>query len=181
MGLLDKMFRKREDIKEKNTHIETQAKTEKRHKIDMGMNKDGSYFFQYHNSNAKLGQIYDTTRVVIKNEPKIVEESTVYECLVSWFMTNVKQGENGKLETVAFTEVIAGIDIARMKEDEEYLKFVMTRLFEKNQVETYISNSLKSEEELANILKRNPRCGAYPCGKYIGEIQIQDRKTKKNI
>lgn len=184
MGLLDKAFRKREDRKKENIENPIKEKTNQKNETNMGANIDGSHFFEYYDPNIKPGQTYNITRVVVKNSPKVIEGDTVYECIVSWFMENVTQKRNGQdvsVDTVAYNEVVAGIDVDKMEQDEEYLKLVMISLFEKNQVENYMSNALKSEEELASILRRNPGCGVYPCGKYIGTVEMQDRKAKKNI
>lgn len=135
--------------------------------------EQGRRVFEYYDANAKFGQFYDTTRVIIDKEPIIAENTELYDCMVSWFnrddVVMFDRDGNEVGSRTAYKHVVAGIDPNLMESNPEYLSAVIKKLLEKERVERYESYSLKSEAE---ILKEREAGDdrIVACGKYVGSV-----------
>lgn len=161
MGLFD-IFRKKE-AKE-----ETKNKKDKDYDVKYLETDEGRLQVDFYDKARKLGQLYDTTRLVIDNKSINLADQEVQNCMVSWynqddivFFNTNKQNESRNAKD--YTGVLAQIDSELLKNDEEYCKAVMMGLLNKARVTRYIQEGLNDD-----IPER-------PCGNYIGGIQ----KTEK--
>lgn len=148
MGLLDRILGK--DKNKEDTIQEKQREVKDTVKFFRG--PQGLEGIEYYNANPKPGQFYDTTRVVINNQCKIVEGTEIYDLWVSHFNeTDVVFLDDDGRESGSktdYTHVIASIDPELIKTDPDYIECLVKGLLERNRVEDYISKAMKDEEEL---------------------------------
>lgn len=174
MGLFDKLFNKKE---KEEKRVTPSIQDDSRDNAVMSMTEDGRKMFEYYQAKKDFGQFYDTTRVVVNKEPRIVEGRTLYDCLVSWFgrsdavyfIDGVETG--GRRDE--YEHIVAGIDPERMQADGHYLQMVMTDLLEQKRVNKYLERGMKEESEL--------RSDELACGRYIGEIEQKPDGTYRKV
>lgn len=143
--------------------------------------RDGTLTCSYTEANPKPGQDYDTTIVVISKLIDQINNRILYRCKVAWHGDTIFTDEHGNPE-FDYTDVIASIDPNLMQSDPQYARLAMLGLFNKNIVNSYIENAMKTASELAEE-RQNPNDFAfYPHGRYIGNIEINEKgELKKNF
>lgn len=173
MGLFDRLFNKKEKAQE--TTQMPREPLKQRDGITMRMTQDGRKVFEYYDAHTQFGKFYDTTRVVINQEPRIIEGRTVYDCLVSWFGQSdaVYLDKNMKGRQDIYEHIVAGIDPEKMQADGHYLQMVMTDLLEQKRVNKYLERGMKEESELGT--------DELACGRYIGEIEQKPDGTYRKV
>lgn len=172
MGLFDKLFNKKE---KEEKRVTPSIQDDSRDSAVMSMTEDGRKMFEYYQSKKDFGQFYDTTRVVVNKDPRIVEGRTLYDCLVSWFGRDdavyFEEGRQARRDTYEY--IVAGIDPEKMAQDGTYLQTVMTDLLEQKRVNKYLERGMKEESEL--------RPDELACGRYIGEIEQKPDGTYRKV
>lgn len=174
MGLFD--FLKKGKKQEQIQPAMPRQMQERQDRIETYLTEEGRKVFEFFDSKARPGQMYDSTRVVIDQAPKVIEGDMVYDCFVSWFGEgDTVFFEEGRGRQDQYEHVIAGINPGLMETDPEYLKFVMQGLFGKARVERYLETALMSEEEIQETQKEEiARTGhdhTWACGRYIGKVE----------
>lgn len=162
MGLLDMLKKKSPEMKN-----ETQ-KPRKEYEIEYSTTKDGRLQIDFCDNRAKVGQLYDSTRLVVGNKPVMLADQEVQNCLVSWYNQDdtVFAGEGESLNAKSYKGVLAQINPELLKTDEQYCMAVMKNLLEINRVNKYLEDGLKENPQI-------------PCGKYIGGITRTDEGYRK--
>lgn len=162
MGLLD-MFKKKSP--EMKNEIQ---KPQKEYEIEYSTTKDGRLQIDFYDNKIKVGQLYDSTRLVVGNRPVVLANQAVQNCLVSWYNRDdaVFVGEGESLSAKEYKGVLAQIDLALLEADEKYCVTVMKNLLEQNRVNKYLEEGLKENPER-------------PCGKYIGGVKETEEGYKK--
>ena len=79
MGLFDRFKKKEKGLKINNIINEN----EKSYEIEYGTTRDGRLQVDFYDKSAKVGQLYDTTRLVVDNRPLILANQEVRNCIVS--------------------------------------------------------------------------------------------------
>ena len=130
MGLFDRLFNKKEEKTETPS-----IQDDSRDSAVMSIIEDGRKRFEYYQAKRNFGQFYDTTRVVVNTEPRIVEGRILYDCLVSWYgrddavyIMDGAEEMGGRRDT--YEHIVAGIDPEKMQADGRYLQMIMTDLLE---------------------------------------------------
>lgn len=178
MGILGNIFGNKKQ-KEQEPYMNKDIKEQDYAR--MSETEDGRKVFEYYDANAKFGQFYDTTRVIVDKEPKIIENTELYDCMVTWFNRSnaVMLDENGN-EMRAYEHVIAGINPDLMNSDPTYLSAVIKKLLEKERIERYKSYSLKSEEEILKAKDAGDK-QIVACGKYVGNVINREGKWRNGF
>lgn len=124
----------------------------------------------YTDTTAKVGKLYDTTRLIVRETPTVLPNGEmVYTGAVSWYNKNDKDYTKNDLNCAKknkddYTGIQLRIDFNKLAEDSEYQRVLMTKLLDKNRVEFYILNGLQDFPQYSeNGLGK-------PSGNYIGEI-----------
>lgn len=121
----------------------------------------------FYDKNAKVGQFYDTTRLVVDNRPIMLAGQEVRNCIVSWysqddavFLDSEYEGES--LNARDYRGILAQIDPTLLQTDENYCSVVMRKLLDKKRVTKYLEEGLQETPE-------------QPCGKYIGGVKLTEK------
>lgn len=154
-----KLFRKK--IEEEPVVPQTTPKKLEMPKEYLG--KDGKRYLEinYYNEKSKFGQFYDTTRLIVNEEPSYVANSPIYHAKVSWYgMDDTCFFDNGceSYRATDTRDILLGLDFGKLQ-DFDYLDLLMTQLLEKARVERYLQNGLQE-----NVNQ--------PCGNYVGAVGI---------
>ena len=162
MGLLD-MFKKKSPEMERKTQ-----KPQKEYEIEYSTTTDGRLQIDFYDNKIKVGQLYDSTRLVVGNRPVVLANQEVQNWLVSWYNRDdaVFVGEGESLSAKAYKGILAQIDPALLEVDEKYCVTVMRNLLEQNRINKYLEEGLKENPER-------------PCGKYIGGVKETEEGYKK--
>lgn len=173
MGLFDRLFNKKEEKTETPS-----IQDDSRDSAVMSIIEDGRKRFEYYQAKRNFGQFYDTTRVVVNTEPRIVEGRILYDCLVSWYgrddavyLMDEAEVMGGRRDI--YEHVVAGIDPEKMQADGRYLQMIMTDLLEQKRVNKYLERGMKEESELGP--------NELACGRYIGEIEQKPDGTYRKV
>ncbi len=127
---------------------------------------------EFYDSNAKLKEFYDTTRLMIDTNPRSMAGHTVYDCAVSWYGQDDCQTLNNltqkfdSLRSREYQRILAEINLDLLQSDSSYCNMVMKSLLDKERVEKYIAMGLQETPE-------------QPCGKYIGGIKQTEKGYRK--
>ena len=126
MGLLD-MFKKKSPEMERKTQ-----KPQKEYEIEYSTTTDGRLQIDFYDNKIKVGQLYDSTRLVVGNRPVVLANQEVQNCLVSWYNRDdaVFVGEGESLSAKAYKGILAQIDPVLLEVDEKYCVTVMRNLLE---------------------------------------------------
>lgn len=132
----------------------------------------------------KVGQFYDTTRLIVQNRNINFPTSSIYDCFVSWYgqsdavMIDHESGEfiGGRRDN--YTHVLAQIDLNLLKTDPMYLGVVMKYLLNESRVNRYMAVGMKTPEEIAKA-KAQGNDSLDLCGRYIGGIAGKERNYQK--
>ena len=156
MGLFDRLFNKKEEKTETPS-----IQDDSRDSAVMSIIEDGRKRFEYYQAKRDFGQFYDTTRVVVNREPRVVEGRILYDCLVSWYgrddavyIMDGAEEMGGRRDT--YEHIVAGIDPEKMQADGRYLQMIMTDLLEQKILQTnnnvYVRNLEKEAKENKSML-----------------------------
>ncbi len=165
MGLFDIFKKKEKQIPEMPKEIQKQ---QKEYNIEYSTTTDGRLQIDFLDNKAKVGQLYDTTRLVVGNKPIALAYQAVQNCLVSWYNQDdvILVGEGESLNAKSYKGILAQIDPILLETDEKYCVTVMRNLLEQNRVKKYLEDGLKENPER-------------PCGKYIGGVKETEEGYKK--
>lgn len=170
MGLLDKFRKKTENVQpEINNKEEIDLKT---FDIEYGTTTDGRLQVDFYDMQADFKQFYDTTRLIVSDNPLNLAGQEVYNCIVSWYGQNDCQmldERTGKFESQRsrqYRGVLAQIDLNLLKSDSDYCNKVMKGLLNKKRVERYLEAGLEETP-------------GQPCGKYIGGVRQTEKGYSK--
>lgn len=164
MGFLDR-FKKQE---KKATTVAPDIRTPQKrndNQIEYSSTEDGRLVVQLMENNPKLGQFYDTTKLIIDNKKVELEGNYLQNCMVSWYGQNdcvrldSRGNEYGRRSQ--FKNVLAEIDEDLLWTDENYCLAVMKMLLNQNRVEEYLNRGLQETPDT-------------PCGKYVGGIRQRE-------
>lgn len=118
--------------------------------------------------------------------PRAVEGKVLYDCMVAWYKekdTMIYDPNNSVDGMIRdYKHVIAEIDPDRMRQDPEYFLCAMKKLLDKQRVDGFLENALKTEEELAEETKKAGKVRAVltPHGRYVGGVTYsQEEKMWK--
>ena len=166
MGLFDR-FKKKEDLKTKSNVEEMR----KNYEITYGITSDGRLQIDFYDMKSEIGQFYDTTRLIVGNNPVIFDNQAVQNCIVSWYRqddtTFADPKYNGEsMNARDYKGILAQIDPMLLQYDENYCVSVMKDLLNQKRVNQYLQNGLQENPER-------------PCGKYVGGIQKTDNGYRK--
>ena len=174
MGIKDFMKR---DKKQEMAETRKIVPRPKEDEINSYLTEEGRKVFELCEARREVGQLYDSTRLIIDKNPKFINGEMLYDCMVSWYGQDdaVYFGEGDTLQGRQFEykHVIAGINPGLMETDPEYLKYALKALFEQKRVNRYLDMALMTEEEIQQARSAGDRT-VYPCGKYIGDIKRND-------
>lgn len=150
-------------IFKRNKEVREQPRQEeKTYDIRYGMFENGDMQIEFEDKRPKVGQTYDTTRLVISKNPfRLANDAIVANAKVSWYDSNAMMW-NGQSETMdagIYTGVWAEVNYDLLQRDENYCVSVMKELLDKNRVTKFIENGMKDYPET-------------PCGKYIGGVGV---------
>lgn len=171
MGLLDKFIKRYFSDED----IEQEVIVPEKYEIDnvlIDETEDGRPIFEYYDAHRNFKRYSNTIRIIINNEPRIVRDRELYDCMITWWKQNDPNDENERKENREkshYEHIIAGIDPEEMldsKNNYEYLRYTMKNLLEENMVKRYIETALIPDDEL----KRPEKSHIQPCGRYIGEV-----------
>lgn len=160
MGLFDRFKKNKQETDKKVDNIS------KDYEIKYGMSQDGRLQIDFYDRNIKVGQFYDTTRLIVGDKTVVLANQRVQNCIVSWYrqddtVFSDPQYENESIDARSYKGVLAQIDPVLLQSDEKYCSNVMRYLLNKKRVNQYLENGLQESPE-------------HPCGKYIGGM----RKTE---
>lgn len=160
MGLFDRFKKNKQETDKKVDNIS------KDYEIKYGMSQDGRLQIDFYDRNIKVGQFYDTTRLIVGDKTVVLANQRVQNCIVSWYRQDDTifldpQYENESIDARSYKGVLAQIDPVLLQSDEKYCSNVMRYLLNKKRVNQYLENGLQESPE-------------HPCGKYIGGM----RKTE---
>lgn len=160
MGLFDRFKKNKQETDKKVDNIS------KDYEIKYGMSQDGRLQIDFYDRNIKVGQFYDTTRLIVDDKTVVLANQRVQNCIVSWYrqddtIFSDPQYENESIDARSYKGVLAQIDPVLLQSDEKYCSNVMRYLLNKKRVNQYLENGLQESPE-------------HPCGKYIGGM----RKTE---
>lgn len=160
MGLFDRFKKNKQETDKKVDNIS------KDYEIKYGMSQDGRLQIDFYDRNIKVGQFYDTTRLIVGDKIVVLANQRVQNCIVSWYrqddtIFSDPQYENESIDARSYKGVLAQIDPVLLQSDEKYCSNVMRYLLNKKRVNQYLENGLQESPE-------------HPCGKYIGGM----RKTE---
>ena len=160
MGLFDRFKKNKQETDKKVDNIS------KDYEIKYGMSQDGRLQIDFYDRNIKVGQFYDTTRLIVGDKTVVLANQRVQNCIVSWYrqddtIFSDPQYENESIDARSYKGVLAQIDPVLLQSDEKYCSNVMRYLLNKKRVNQYLENGLQESLE-------------HPCGKYIGGM----RKTE---
>lgn len=160
MGLFDRFKKNKQETDKKVDNIS------KDYEIKYGMSQDGRLQIDFYDRNIKVGQFYDTTRLIVGDKTVVLANQRVQNCIVSWYrqddtIFSDPQYENESIDARSYKGVLAQIDPVLLQSDEKYCSNVMRYLLNKKRVNQYLENGLQESPE-------------HPCGKYIGGM----RKTE---
>lgn len=158
MKLFD-IFKKRNEniINEDNLYNDAKIPN-----IDYATTREDKLQIDFYEEDVKLGQTYDTTRLVVdEDEPIYISDEKLYNCYVLWYMQNDNSkylnpdNEDEKIYSKYYQNVLMQFDIDLLQTDEDYCKFVMKNLLDKKRVTKYLEAGMQEKPEV-------------PCGNYIG-------------
>jgi len=138
--------------------------------IEYSCTDDGRLVIELIEQRTKLGQFYDTTKLVLDNKVVDLEGTYLQNCMISWYgqddcvrldSSGHDYGRRGQ-----FKNVLADIDTDLIWKDEQYCLAVMKNLLNQHRVEEYLNRGLQESPEV-------------PCGKYVGGIKWDGEKYKK--
>ena len=166
MGLFDRF--------KKNKKVENTVQQEKKspEKITFEMRKDGYLQVEFYDEDAEFKKFYDTTRLLINEEPVVMAGHTVYNGSVSWYgrehglMLNEATGKIENISQVQYRDILTEINLGLLQSDPEYAEMVMKDLLDKGRIERYLENGLREVPE-------------HPCGKYIGGVKQTEDGYRK--
>lgn len=158
MGLLD-IFKKKE-----KTIPQSQPQNKSPYNIKQSYINQGRYLLtDVCEARPKVGQFYDTTRVIVDRIPETINNKQLYKCLVSWY----RQGDveiignefSDSVRKGQFREVLADIDPNLLATDPRYCETIVIGLLNESRVERYLQAGLEEKPQ------------QLPCGKYVGGIR----------
>lgn len=155
MGLLD-IFKKKE-----KTIPQSQPQNKSPYNIKQSYINQGRYLLtDVCEARPKVGQFYDTTRVIVDRIPETINNKQLYKCLVSWYGQGdtVLVGSNFSTLKEQFKEVLADIDPNLLATDPRYCETVVIELLNESRVDRYLQAGLEENSQLS-------------CGKYVGGIR----------
>ena len=157
MGLFDRFKKNKQETDKKVDNIS------KDYEIKYGMSQDGRLQIDFYDRNIKVGQFYDTTRLIVGDKTVVLANQRVQNCIVSWYrqddtIFSDPQYENESIDARSYKGVLAQIDPVLLQSDEKYCSNVMRYLLNKKRVNQYLENGLQESPE-------------HPCGKYIGGMR----------
>lgn len=163
MGLFDRFKKKEKGLKINNIINEN----EKSYEIEYGTTRDGRLQVDFYDKSAKVGQLYDTTRLVVDNRPLILANQEVRNCIVSWYSQDDAifadpEYEGESLNARDYRGILAQIDPMLLQTDENYCSVVMRKLLDQKRVIKYLEDGLQETPE-------------QPCGKYIGGVKPTEK------
>ena len=157
-------------FKKKNINVEPEVKKEPpTFEVKYSITSDGKLQVDFHDLKKDFKQFYDTTRLIVDtNSAKKTEDSTVYDCLVSWYEERyeVLKKVGDSLRALDYKDILAELDLDLLQNDEKYCKMVIKSLINEKRVERYLETGLQEEPEL-------------PCGKYVGGIFKTEKGYEK--
>ena len=148
--------------KEKNRTIQTPQNNDKCYSIT---NNEGRLEIEYIDKNPKVGQIYDTTKLIIDGM-----NENLANCRISWYGSDDTEAvhDNQKLiaRKYAYKDILVELDLNRLYRDNNYVDVLMKSLLNEARVERYLNDGLSDNPEK-------------PCGKYVGGVRLDgDRYVK---
>ena len=139
--------------------------------------RNGLVEYELYNRESK--KFYDTTRVKINKQPLNIYGKKIYEIKVSWYGSTdaIYVGSEGEFRgrRDCYETVYAGIDLEKLQNNIEYLKFTLEELLDQDRVERYLKISEKTSLEINNEIARTGNTRIYPCGRYVGDSKESDR------
>ena len=168
MGLSDILKKKKEENKET---VINELKKDIMNNVKFDRTIDNRLKVEFYDD-KDFKQFYDTTRLIIKEEPINIFGENVYNCIVSWYGDNDCHEINpqtGKFESIRASQyrgVLVQLNLDLLQNDSEYCKTVMQGLLDKKRVEEYLDRGLQEEPDK-------------PCGKYIGGVVKTDEGYRK--
>lgn len=79
MGLFDRFKKNKQETDKKVDNIS------KDYEIKYGMSQDGRLQIDFYDRNIKVGQFYDTTRLIVGDKTVVLANQRVQNCIVSWY------------------------------------------------------------------------------------------------
>lgn len=156
MGIWDRFKRK------KDAKMIEKPESEQMSSATFSKTDEGKFCVDFFDEKGRFGDFYDTTRLIVSEEPIVLEGQHLSECLVSWYGQNdAVMMKNGKELMPSrknnYKEVLAKIDLELLQSDPRYCEWVMKGLLNQRRVEEYLARGLTENPEV-------------PCGKYVGAI-----------
>lgn len=173
MGVFSKLFGKENKESDKNNNVNNNVN---RRNSRFTFTEGGQLAFEVSTPEKSLREFYDTTKIIVDDRPEIVMGKELYDCFVSWYNDSdaIMFDKNGQMvgSRTNYKHVISGIDVWRLRADEEYLTYVAKELFDKKRVTDYLNASKMNTQEIAEAnSKLGPNDRRYvECGRYIGEV-----------
>ena len=130
MGLFDRFKKNKQETDKKVDNIS------KDYEIKYGMSQDGRLQIDFYDRNIKVGQFYDTTRLIVGDKTVVLANQRVQNCIVSWYrqddtIFSDPQYENESTDARSYKGVLAQIDPVLLQSDEKYCSNVMRYLLNK--------------------------------------------------
>ena len=166
MGLFDRFK------KNKKTENIIQQEKSSPDKITFKMRNDGCLQVEFYDEGAEFKKFYDTTRLLINEEPVVMAGHAVYKGSVSWYgrehglMLNETTGKIENISAIQYRDILTEINLGLLQSDPEYTEMVMKDLLDKGRIERYLENGLREVPE-------------HPCGKYIGGVKQTEEGYRK--
>lgn len=157
MGLLD--FFKRNKLKNTSEPKKEEFAAD-RSKQDMQVRalEDGRYQIEFYEPNTKFGQFYNTTRLIVDSNGYTMGNSTVNDCLISWYNQDDAIMIGCESSRDMYERIVASLNVYKMMMDEEYCSFAMRQLLNQKRVMNYLNRGKSDEPQ--KVL----------CGNYVGGI-----------
>lgn len=129
-------------------------------RIERSWTKSGDLQIDFIEAKPKVGQFYDTTRLVLNMDPEIMAKKEVYTGKISWYNQDdaiLLKPEYGEDSRHRGPLVRLEVDPDLLETDDTYTRVVMKGLLEQKRVNRYLDMGMQT----------NPQ---EPCGDYIGGV-----------
>ena len=145
----------------KSTSLPQQSTEE----IEYGITRDGKRVIEFLDKQSSFKQFYNSTRLVIGNNPIYIDGHPLYEVEVSWYNDHdcVFFDENGRETGSRYDskKVLAGLNMDLLQQDREYCAYAVRELLNKERVERYLAEGLQEKPQTLR-------------GNYVGEIKQKE-------
>lgn len=125
--------------------------------------KTANFQIEFYDPNSKFGQFYNTTRLIVNSNGYTMGNSTVNDCLISWYNQDDAIMVGCESSRDMYERIVASLDIDKMMMiDEEYCIFAMRQLLNQRRVMDYLNRGKSDETQ------------EHPCGNYVGGVTVDE-------